>query len=230
MDIDEKLPWYDEYNLAIESRKIAEKGIEDLENPEKQLQRVKKFYSNLGADYKKNSWISQAEENISMIFKDENGRLNQLKREVNFGNILENAVKKQDDESIKALDSYKNDEIYAKLVKKIMFYIGVSKAKKEINYIKKAYEGINKAYPLEKTSLFVSEGVFYYVYYFRCLRVLLERYKGRETYDEVANQIKDRCYNARLMMNQYLTDMYLEDEIKLIFSEIEAIEDILVDE
>ena len=48
MSIIEKLPWYDDYILVLEGSRISEKEIEDLENPEKQLQRIKKFYENLG--------------------------------------------------------------------------------------------------------------------------------------------------------------------------------------
>ena len=227
MVIIEKLPWYDDYNLILEGRRIAEKGIEDLENPEKQLQRVKKFYKNLGAEYSKNNWVAQVEEDISMTNKGEDSRLNQLKREVKFGNILENAVQKQDDESIRALNGYKDDELYAQLIRKIMFYIGVSKAKKEIDFIKKSYDGVYKAYPLEKASIFADEGVYYYVYYFQCLQILIKKHKGRVSYDDVKSQVQDRCYNARLMLNRYSTDIYLADEVQLIFSEIEAVEDML---
>lgn len=226
MAIIEKLPWYNDYNLILEGRRTAEKGIEDLENPEKQLKRVKKFYKNLGADYSRNNWLVQVEEDISITNCCEDSRLNQLKREVKFGNILENAVQKQDDESISALTMYK-EEFYAQLIRKIMFYIGVSKAKKEIDFIKKAYDGVYKTYPLEKASIFADEGVFYYVYYFQCLQVLIRKHKGRVSYDDVKSQVKDRCYNARLMMNRYSTDIYLKDEVRLILSEIEAVEDML---
>lgn len=230
MAIIEKLPWYDDYNLILEGRRIAEKDIEDLENPEKQLQRVKKFYKNLGADYTKNNWLAQVAEDISMTNKGEDCRLSQLRREVKFGNILENAVQKQDDESISALNMYKEDDLYKQLIKKIMFYIGVSKVKKEPDFIKKAYEGVYKTYPLEKASIFADEGVFYYVYYFQCLQVLIKKYKERVSYDDIKIQIQDRCYNAKLMLNRYSTDMYLADEVQLILSEIKAVESALADE
>ena len=224
MAIIEKLPWYDDYILILEGSRIAEKGIEDLENPEKQLQRVKKFYKNLGADYTKNSWLAQVEQDISMTNRGEDSRLSQLKREVKFGNILENAVQKQDDESISAFNMYREDELYAQLIKRIMFYIGVSKVKKEPDFIKKAYDGVYKTYPLEKASIFADEGVFYYVYYFQCLQVLIKKHKGRVSYEDIKTQIQDRCYNARLMLNRYSTDIYLADEIQLILSEIDAVE------
>lgn len=224
MDIIEKLPWYDEYNLILEGRRVAEKNIEDLENPEKQFQRVKKFYNNLGADYSKNSWINQVEEDISMTSKGEDSRLSQLKQEVRFGNILENAVQKQDDESISALNMYKDDEQYKQLISKIMFYIGVSKVKKEPDFIKKAYDGIYRKYPLEEVSAFVDEGVFYYIYYFQCLQVLEKKHKGRVLFDDIKAQMLDRCYNASLMLNKYSTDIYLADEVKLILSEIRMVE------
>lgn len=230
MAIIEKLPWYDDYIRVLEGRRISEKEIEDLENPEKQLQRVKKFYKNLGADYLKNDWIFQAEEHIVTTNKGEHSRLSQLKREVKFGNVLENAVQKQDDESIHALNLYKDDELYRQLIRRVMFYIGVSKAKKESEFIKKAYDGVYKAYPLEKASAFVDEGVYYFVYYFQCLQVLINKHKGRVSYEEVRNQVRDRCYNAKLMLNRYSTDIYLADKVQLILSEIEAVESMLNEE
>lgn len=227
MDIIEKLPWYHDYNLILEGRRVAIKGIEDLENPEKQLQRVKKFYKNLGADYSKNNWLAQVEEDISVTNRGEDSRLSQLKREVKFGNILESAVQKQNDESISALNIYKEDERYKQFIRKVMFYIGVSKAKKEPDFIKKAYDGVYKTYPLEKVSAFADEGVYYYIYYFECLQVLLKSHKGRVLYDEIGNQIRDRCYNAKLMFNRYSTDMYLDEDIKKVLAEIEATERIM---
>lgn len=227
MAIIERLPWYDDYNLILEGCRIAEKGIEDLENPEKQFQRVKKFYKNLGADYSKNNWLTQVEEDLFVTNKGEDSRLSQLKREVKFGNILENAVLRQDDESISKLNGYKEDELYKPLIRKVMFYIGVAKVKKEPEFIKKAYNGIYKTYPSEKASAFSDEGVYYYIYYFQCLQVLIKKHKGRASYDEISNQIRDRCYNAKLMLNRYSMDMYIEDEVKLILSEIEAVESML---
>lgn len=229
MDIIEKLPWYDDYSLILEGRRSAEKVIEDLENPEKQLQKVKKFYKNLGADYTKNDWLAQVEEDISLIDKGEDSRLSQLKKEVKFGSILENAVKNQDDESIRALNMYKQDELYAQLIKSIMFYIGVSKVKKEPDFIEKAYDGIYKTYSLNEASSFVNEGAYYYLYYFQCLQVLIKKYKGRELYDDIGKLILDRCYNARLMLKPYLMDTYLTDKIELILSEIKDVEVILIE-
>lgn len=227
MAIIEKLPWYDSYILILEGRRAAEKGINDLENPEKQLQRVKKFYKNLGADYSKNHWLAQAEEEISVLNKGEDSRFSQLKQEVKFGTVLENAVQKQDDESIRALCVYKDDELYVQLINQIMFYIGVSKVKKEPEFIKKAYDGIYKTYSLERAALFAKEGVYYYIYYFQCLQVLIKKYKKRASYEDVCMLIKDRCYNAKLMLNRYQSDMYLEDEVSMILSEIEAVEELL---
>ena len=111
-----------------------------------------------------------------------------------------------------------------------MFYIGVSKVKKEPDYIRKAYEGVYKAYSLEKASSFADEGVYYYIYYFQCLQVLVKKHRGRASYDDIKEQVHDRCYNARLMLNRYSTDIYLVDEIQLILSEIDAVELELKDE
>lgn len=230
MDIVEKLPWYDDYIRVLEGKRISEKEIEDLENPEKQLQRVKKFYENLGADYLKNSWIIEAEEHIVFTNKGEDSRLSQLMRDVKFGNVLENAVQKQDDESVRALNFYKDNELYRQLIRRIMFYIGVSKAKKEPEFIKKAYDGVYKAYPLEKASSFTDEGVYYFVYYFQCLQVLIKKHKGRISYEEIRSQIRDRCYNAKLMLNRYSADIYLAKEVQLILFEIEVVESMLNEE
>jgi len=231
MDIIEKLPWYEDYILILEGCRISEKRIKDLENPEKQLQRVKKFYKNLGADYAKNGWLEQVEEDIFNSNKGEDIRLSHLKREVKFGTILENAVQKLDDESISALNAYKDDELYKPLIRKVMFFIGVSKAKKEPEFIKKAYDAIYKTYPLERISLFAEEGVYYFIYYLQCLRVLIKQYKNRVYYVDICVQIRDRCYNAKLMLNRYVTDVYLADEVKLVLSEIEVVEKMMqVDE
>lgn len=140
MTIIERQSWYDNYNFILERRRIAEKDIEDLENLEKQFQRVKKFYKSLGADYSKNNWLTQVEKDISVTNKGEDSRLSQLKKEVNFGNILENAVLKQDDESINELKMYKENELYKPLIRKVIFYLGVTKIKKEPELIKKAYD------------------------------------------------------------------------------------------
>ncbi len=74
MNVIDRLPWHDNYILILEGKRIAEKDIEDLENPEKQFQRIKKFYENLGADYSKNNWLTQVEEDISLTRNGEEGR------------------------------------------------------------------------------------------------------------------------------------------------------------
>ena len=230
MTIIEKLPWYSDYIYILEECRIAEKEIEDLENPEKQLQRVKKFYKNLGADCTKNNWFAEAEKNISFSNKGENSRLNQLKRDVKFGISLENAIQKQDKESISALNVYMNDERYEQLIRKVMFYIGVSKVKEEPDFIKRAYDGIKNKYSFNNIVTFTEEGVYYYIYYFQCLQILFKKYKGRSSYNDIRSQIKDRCYNAKLMFNSYQTDMYLADETKLVLAEITETEDMISNE
>lgn len=225
----EKLPWYDNYMLILEGRRIAEKEIEDLQNPEKQLQRVKKFYQNIGADYSKNRWLAQMEENIFLLTKGESSRLGQLKREAKIGIVMENAVKNQNDESVAALYAYKDDELYKQLVKQIMFYLGVSKVKKEPEFIKKAYDAVYRKYPLDSTVLFSKEGVYYYVYYFQCLQSCINRYQNHSSFEDIKTKAKDRCYNAKLMFNEYQSDMYIADEVGLILSEISDVEALLAD-
>ena len=224
MNVIDRLPWHDNYILILEGKRIAEKDIEDLENPEKQFQRIKKFYEYLGADYSKNNWLTQVEEDISLTRNGEEGRLVQLKNEVKFANVLEKAVQKQDDESICALNIYRNDENYKTIIRQVMFYIGVSKVKSDPNFIKKAYDAICKNYPLERASVFVDEGVYYFVYYFQCIQGLIEKYNYITSNYDIRNQIRVRCYHAKLMLNSYSTDIYLANEIKLILSEIEVVE------
>ena len=145
-----------------------------------------------------------------------------------FANILEEAVQKQDDQSLTALCSYKDDDSYRQLIKNVMFYIGVSKTQKDPEFVLKAYKGISDTYSLDKVSLFVEEGVYYYIYYFQCLQHLNEKYVGRANYDEVRSKIKDRCYNAKLMFNSYLKDMYISEQVGLILNEITAVETALL--
>lgn len=221
------LPWYDNYMLILENKTEAEKGIEDLENPEKQLQRVKKFYQNLGADYTKNELLVEVEANISLSNSGEDSRLNQLKREVKIAKIIDNAIRIQDDESIAALNQYKDDETYRMLVKQIMFYIGVSKVKSEPAFIKRAYDAIYKTYPLSQTVRFNEEGVHYFIYYFQCLKACIQSFKSSSTYEDVRNAIKDRCYNARLMFKGYSSDIYVGNDVEMIVSEITDIENML---
>ena len=229
MGIIEKMPWYENYMLILERKRIAEKEIDDLENPEKQLLRVKKFYQNIGADYSKNQLFSQAEDDIILSNKGKNSRLSHLKREVKIANVMENAVSNQDDASIAALNAYKDDELYKQLVKQIMFYIGVSKVKKEPKFIKKAYDAIYKTYPLDRTVLFSEEGFYYYLYYFQCLQYCIKQYRNQMSFEDVKLKIKDRCYNAKLMFCNYQSDIYISDEVGRILSEIAEVDELITE-
>lgn len=218
MDKIEMLPWYDDYLLILEECRLAEKAIEDFENPEKQLQRVKKFYNNIGADYLKNNWLLQEEENIMLSNGDEDGRLGQLKREVRVGKAIENALLKQDDESLSELGIFKDDEIYKQLIRQIMFYIGVSRVKTEITFIERACTGITKKYPLSKTALFLDEGAAYYIYYLECLQECIKNYKNEPEFGEIKRIANDRCMNLELMMNNYRDDLYVGEAVRNILS------------
>jgi hypothetical protein len=229
MGIVENLPWYEDYIFVIEGRRLAEQEIEDIENPEKQLQRIKKLYKSIGAEYSKNSWIIKVEEDLNAANDGENSRLAELKREVKFATVIENALQKQDDQSLAALCVYKDDERYKQLIKNVMFYIGVSKTKSDPEFIIKAYKGISDMYSLDKISLFVEEGAYYYLYYFQCLKTLNEKYRGKPSYNEVGAKIKERCYNARLMLNGFIDDIYVSEDIKLIMAEIAAVEEALAE-
>lgn len=220
----DKLPFYDNYMLLVEEKNVAEKEIIELENPEKQLERIKKFYQNIGADYKKNQWLLETEENLSFTNRDEDSRMSQLKRTVKLGTIIENAVVKQDDESLRTLSAYGNSEMYSNLVRQIMFYVGVCKAKDDPEFIQKAGIAIMKRYPPIEATLFINEGVHYYIFYLHCLQSCLKRYKKHSMYGEVKEKAAERCMNLKLMLNPYREDIYIEDKVKSILTEISDLE------
>lgn len=224
----DKLPFYDNYMLLVEGKRVAEKEITELENPEKQLERIKKFYQNIGADYKKNRWLLETEENISFTNRGEDSRMSQLKKEVRLGTVLENAVTKQDDESLRALSAYGNNEAYSNLVKQIMFFVGVCKVKDDPEFIQKAGTAIMKRYnPIEAT-LFADEGVHYYVFYLQCLQSCLKRYRKHSMYVLVKEKVAERCMNFKLMLNPYREDAYIGDEVKTVLTEVADIEALMI--
>lgn len=223
----DKLPFYDNYMLLVEGKRTAEKEIVELENPEKQLERIKKFYKNLGADYSKNQWLAEAEENVSAANRGEDSRMSQLKREVRLGTIVENAVEKQDDESLRELNTYRYSEMYGNLVKQIMFYVGVCKVKSEPELIEKAGTAIMKRYDPIEAALFASEGVHYYRFYLQCLQTCLRRYRNHSQYETVKAKAAARCMNLKLMLNPYREDPYISSEVKSILTEISDTEVIM---
>ena len=220
----EKLPFYYDYMLLVGYKKVAEKEIVELENPEKQLDRIIKFYQNIGADYSKNQWLTEAEENISETNKGEDSRMSQLKRDARLGTVVENAVEKQDDDSLRALSVYANNEMYADLVKQIMFYVGVCKVKSDPDYIDKAGTAIMKRYNPIEAALFAEEGVNYYIFYLQCMQICMKRYRNHSQYEIVKNKISDRCLNLKLMLNRYVDDPYIDNEVKSVLTEISDIE------
>lgn len=237
MDKIDRLPWYDNYILLLEGKKYAEASIEDLENPVKQLQRVKKFFNNLGADYTKNTILTQAEAKISLSNKGDDSRLSQLKREVKVGIVIENAVRLQDDDSIKEMLIYKDDKRYEQLIKQLMFYIGISRIKVDPLHkrngsnktsLEEAYDAILKKYPPNGPSeLFRSEGVNYYIYYFQCLRDCIKQNMDKPIFVELCGKVQDRCYNARLMLNNFTHDIYIADGVERILSEVSDLDEIV---
>lgn len=222
MEIIEKLPFYDDYMLLVEAKRVAEKEIVELENPEKQLERIKKFYQNVGADYTKNEWIVETEWDISETNRGEDSLLNRLKQDVLLGSVVENAVEKQDDESLSALNAYRSNEMY--LVKQIMFYVGVCKAKSDPEFIEKAGTAIMDRYSPAEATLFAEEGVYYYIFYLQCLQTCLKRYRGHSQYEQVKRKVAERCMNLKLMLNHYTYDWYIENEVKSILTEISNVE------
>ncbi len=224
MDKIEKLPFYDNYMLLVEGKRVAEKEIIELENPEKQLERVKKFYQNIGADYTKNQWLVETEENISETNRGEDSRMNQLKREVKIGSVVENAVEKQDDESLKALIAYGNSELYGDLVNKIKFYVGVCRVKSDPELIEKAGTAIMNRYDPLQATLFADEGVHYYIFYLQCLQACLKRHRNHSQYEQVKSKVSDRCMNIKLKLSRYTDDPYIDNEIKSILMEVSDLE------
>ncbi len=229
MDKIEKLPFYDNYMLLVEGKKVAEKEIIELENPEKQLERVRKFYRNVGADYTKNQWIVETESNISESNRGEDSRVNQLKREVRLGSIVENAVEKQDEESLRALNAYNNNEMYSDLVRQIMFYVGVCKAKCDPEFIEKAGIAIKNHYDPSKAKLFADEGVHYYIFYLQCLQSCLKRYRNHSQYEQVKTKVSDRCMNLKLMLIHFTDDLYISNAVNSILDEISVLEGVMRD-
>lgn len=226
----DKLPFYDNYMLLVEGKRVAEKEIIELENPEKQLERIKKFYQNIGADYSKNKWLMETEENISATNRGEDSRMSQLKSDVRIGMIVENAVEKQDDESLKALSAYRSNEMYSNLVKQIMYYVGICKVKSDPEFIERAGAAIARDYnPVEATK-FADEGVYYYIFYLQCLQTCLKRYRRHSQYEVVKAKVSDRCMNFKLMLNRHRDDPYIDEEVKLVLTEISDIEVLMSDD
>ena len=213
--------------LILEQKQTAEKEIEDLENSEKQLQRIKRFYQKIGAACSKNQWISKEDDSIALSNRKETGRLSQLKSMVDIGTVLDKVVQIQDDESINALLKYINDERYNQLIQQIMFFLEVSKAKQNPDYFKQAYNAVYHTYPLNNMILFKEEGVYYYLYYFQCLQSCMENNRNRSSYEKVCSIVKERLDEAKSMFNAYLSDRNLSKEAEMVFSEIYEVEALL---
>ena len=228
MIVAEKLPWYETYIRILDGRSDVERQINDIEVPVKKLQRIKKFFENIGADYTKNAYVTQTEAEIAGSEGNSQAELERLKREVRFADALEKAVTKLDEPSIEILKSYMSDDRYGLFIKNdIFFYIGVSMTEKDISYIRKAYDGIYYKYPISDTVRFTDEGQYYYLYYFQCLKSLIRRYRDTEYFNMVCADARERCYNARLMFSSCLNDTYLSYGAKLILGEIQEIEELL---
>ena len=108
-----------------------------------------------------------------------------------------------------------------------MFYLGVSRVKTDPEFIEKAFAAINKKYPIDRIADFTEEGAYYYVYYFQCIQSLINNYKEKDGYKEIENRIEDLCFNTRLMLKGYETDIYLKETFQNIITEIEKIQSML---
>ena len=205
----DEFPHYYDYCLILDEQKRAEQELEELKNPEKQLQKIKKFFANIGADPLKNQWIAETEQNLSSETDDENNSMHQLKRDIKIGTIMKNAVENQDNASIAALQAYSSDDYYKLIVADIMFYIGVSKGKSDIKMIKRSYDAILKKYPLSNVSDF-EEGYFYYGYLIKCMREYAFTFPSR--YEDI-KEIQDKLLNLRLTLNLYKEDIYIGERV-----------------
>ncbi len=224
MEIISELSFYDDYMQLVKDKQNAEKEIPQLENPERQLERIKLFYRNIGADYAKNKWLAVAEANISINNKGEDSRLSRLRRIVRLGVIFQNAVEKQDDESLRALNALSGSELYAKLIKQIMFYVGVCRVKSNPDFIEKAGMAVMKRYSPTDADVFTDEGVYYYVFYLQCVAECLKHYRRDPQYDLVKQKATERCMNLKLMLSQYRFEPSVEESVKRILSEISDVE------
>lgn len=222
----EKLPFYDEYLMLLEGGRLAEKEIEDMKNPEKKFQKMKKFYENLGADYTKNHWMAEIGENLEYLTKGEDSRLSQLKRTIQFRDVLKNAVEKQDKDSIMNLYSYINNENYGKIVRTTMFFLGVSQAKADRSYIDRACKEIVNRYTPSRVALFNEYGCYYYLYYLQCLKIYLKTHVDDF---EGKKQIGDRCLNLKLMFRPYYKDMFVGDKVVEIIKGVLEVEKMITE-
>lgn len=207
------MPWYGELALVEEGGKTAVKTIEELENPKKQFIRIKSFYSSIGADYSLNKWMTEEEKNIDETDWADQEQLESLKREVRFSKAVNSVLTSPNEDSIKELCVFKNDLLYKNLVRKILFYIGISKIEEDGNDIERAYEGLMKQYPYSNRALFLDEGVYYYKYYIQCLGRCIQKHKQKSTFVDVASRVQDRIFNMRLSANAYIDDIYIGEKI-----------------
>ncbi len=207
------MPWYGELALVEEGRKSAEKTIDELENPKKQFSRLKSFYSSLGADYSRNKWMQTEEKELENTDWADKDQLNSLKREIRFSKAVETVLISANEESIKELCFFRDDSLYKNLVKKILFYIGISKIEEDGVDIERAYEGLMKQYPYSNRALFLEEGVYYYKYYIQCLEQCLRNFNQKPTYADIVSRAQDRILNMRLSANEYVNDIYIGSKI-----------------
>lgn len=219
------MPWYGELALVEEGRKSAEKTIDELENPKKQFVRLKSFYSSLGADYTRNKWMQAEEKNLGETDWADKDQLDGLKREVRFSKAVEAVLVSANEESIKELCVFREDSMYKSLVRKILFYIGISKIEEDGADIERAYEGIIKQYPYSNRALFLDEGVYYYKYYIQCLGQCLRNHKEKSTYIDIASRVQDRILNMRLSANAYIDDIYIGAKISEIIMSLNELQE-----
>ncbi len=219
------MPWYGELALVEEGRKTAEKTIDELENPKKQFLRLKSFYSSLGADYSRNQWMQTEERELGETNWADEDQLNSLKREVRFSKAVETVLTSANEESIKELCYFRDDSLYKNLVRKILFYIGISKIEEDGADIERAYEGLMKQYPYSNRALFLDEGVYYYKYYIQCLGQCIRNFKQKPSYADIASRVQDRILNMRLSANAYADDIYIGSKISEVLMSLNELQE-----
>jgi hypothetical protein len=213
IDLIRQMPWYEEYLWMKEHSEIDES---ELDTPQMQLQRVKDFFEKVGAEPSKNAWIAEEENRISSIEEDHSSR----KTMAGFANIVDWVIRDNDPQAIAQLKSYRNDERFTSVISAVMFYVGVSMVKTNRSYTAQAYNAIKTRYPITNTSLFIKEGMYYYILFFRNVRELLEANKGTDLFYMIQRDVDARIRDAWQLLSKYETDEVLGQSIRLVQTEI----------
>ena len=219
-----KMPWYYDYLMLTDSIELFEKELEELNNPQKQYDKVERFYKNLGADALKNPWVDSEKDNLEKSTSQLDERGAYIRQEIKVGKTFKNAVETQTDESLQALVAYKQDPKYTELINQILFYVGINKVRTDSEYIDKAYQGLLHRYPLEKVVKFTEEGKYYYREYIDAIMDCLTKFESHMDYPVIKEKIQDKIINLRLMFGKCQENPYYEDSVNSLFELLASIE------